>query len=51
MKRPLQLSKSEVLNAWIRGAARSIEMRKWMWVLFEKKTDMTSMVIKVYVLH
>ena len=36
VKRPLQLSKSEMLNAWIRGAARSIEMRKWMWVLLEK---------------
>ena len=46
VKRPLQLSKWEVLNAWISGAARTIEMRKWMRVLFEKKTDMTLMIIK-----
>ena len=46
VKRPLQLSKWEVLNAWFSGAARTIEMRKWMRVLFEKKTDLTLMIIK-----
>ena len=37
VKRPLQLSKSEVLNAWIRGAARSIEMRKWIGCYLRSK--------------